>query len=144
MNYVVAADAKDFLAALRDESVDLFLIDPPYFEILNVPWDNQWASAEHYATWLVDLCAVARRKIKPTGSLVMFQAIGKHAKHPIFRVVEGVEKSWHFRDWITWKKARAFRKSKGYLFARDEILWFSASGDADKVRNVSTRLRQQV
>ena len=41
MNYVVAADAKDFLTALRDESVDLFLIDPPYYKIVRDLWDHQ-------------------------------------------------------------------------------------------------------
>lgn len=133
MNYVVAADAAAFLAELRDESVDLFLIDPPYFDFVNVPWDTPWESANQYAEWLVGLCALARRKVKPAGSLIVFQPIGRHANHPIFQVVSGVEQHWHFRDWITWKKARAFRKGKGYLFARDEILWFSASADAETV-----------
>lgn len=131
MNYVVAADAERFLSALRDESVDLFLIDPPYFGILNVPWDNQWESAADYASWLVRLCKLAKRKVKRSGSLVMFQAMGKHGQHPIFQVVTGVEEDWCFRNWITWKKSRAFGKSSNYLYCRDEILWFTASERED-------------
>jgi hypothetical protein len=46
VNYVVAADAEKFLGALRDASVDLFLIDPPYFRIVRDLWDHQWESAE--------------------------------------------------------------------------------------------------
>lgn len=106
-NYVVAADAAKFLAALRDESVDLFLIDPPYFDITQVPWETPWKTVEEYATWLVGLCSIARQKVKRGGSLVMFQPIGKHGKHPLFHVVSAMEREWHFRDWITWKKARA-------------------------------------
>jgi site-specific DNA-methyltransferase (adenine-specific) len=132
VNYVVAADAKDFLTALRDESVDLFLLDPPYFRIVGDPWDHQWDSAEAYAEWLVGLCTLARRKVKATGSLVLFQGIGKHDQHPIFQVISGIERTWHFRNWITWKKSRAFGKSGNYLYCRDEILWFSATARDDK------------
>jgi site-specific DNA-methyltransferase (adenine-specific) len=134
VRYVVAADARDFLPTLKDGSVDLFLIDPPYFRIIGDLWDNQWDSSEEYASWLVDLCTVARQKVKPEGSLVMFQAIGRHDQHPIFQVVSGVERAgWNFRNWITWKRARPFGKKKDYLFGRDEILWFSASTRRDGI-----------
>lgn len=127
---MAAADAGEFLASLEDGSVDLFLIDPPYFGIVRDLWDNQWASPDEYAEWLVGLCKRARQKVKPTGSLVMFQAIGRHGQHPIFQVVSGVEREgWCFRNWITWKRARAFGKKNDYLYCRDEILWFSACED---------------
>lgn len=133
MNYVVAADAKDFLTALRDRSVDLFVVDPPYFRIVPDSWDHQWETSEAYAEWLVELCALARKKVKPAGSLVLFQAIGKHRQHPIFQVIAGVERHWHFRNWITWKKSRAFGRHQNYLYCRDEILWFSSSERDDQV-----------
>jgi site-specific DNA-methyltransferase (adenine-specific) len=133
VNYIVAADAEKFLTGLKDASVDLFLIDPPYFKIVRDLWDHQWESPEVYATWLTNLCTLAREKVKPHGSLVMFQAIGKHGQHPIFQVVAGVERHWHFRNWITWKKARPFAKSGNYPFCRDEILWFSASAAENSV-----------
>jgi DNA modification methylase len=63
----------------------------------------------------------------------MFQAIGKHDQHPIFEIMSGIERSWHFRNWITWKKARAFGKKCNYLFCREEIIWFSASGKNEEV-----------
>ena len=78
---VVAADAEKFLRSLKDASVDLFLIDPPYYKIVRDLWDHQWESPEQYASWLVNLCTLAREKVKPNGSLVMFQAIGKHGQH---------------------------------------------------------------
>jgi site-specific DNA-methyltransferase (adenine-specific) len=132
-SYVVAADAEKFLRSLKDASVDLFLIDPPYYKIVRDLWDHQWESPEQYATWLIDLCTLAREKVKPNGSLVMFQAIGKHGQHPVFQVIAGVERTWHFRNWITWKKGRAFGKDKNYLFGRDEILWFSAGAEEERV-----------
>ncbi len=133
MTYVVAADAEKFLTGLKDASVDLFLIDPPYFKVVRDLWDHQWESAEVYAKWLINLCELARQKVKPNGSMIMFQSIGKHGQHPVFQVIAGVERHWHFRNWITWKKSRAFGKGSNYLFCRDEILWFSANGKDEQV-----------
>jgi len=133
MNYVVAADAKDFLPTLADESVDLFLIDPPFYGISRDLWDNDWDNPSIYAAWLVDLCEIARRKVKPDGSLIVFQPIGKHNEHPVFEIVVGIERTWHFQNWITWKKARSFGKTCNYPFGREEILWFSASGKPKKL-----------
>ena len=114
--------------------MDLVLIDPPYFGIVRDLWDNQWASSEEYASWLVGLCKLARQKVKPEGSLIMFQALGRHGQHPVFQVITGVEHSgWYFRNWITWKRARPFGKKKDYLYGRDEILWFSASSAPEAI-----------
>jgi DNA modification methylase len=125
--FVVAADARVFLDQLDDASVDLFLIDPPYFAVRDL-WDHDWKTADEYSAWLVALCDVARRKVKPKGSLIMFNGIGRHGEHPIFDVIRGLERGgWCFRNWITWKRSRAFGKSDNYLFGRDEIVWFSAS-----------------
>jgi DNA modification methylase len=40
---------------------------------------------------------------------------------------------WTFRNWITWKKPKAFGKGSNYLWGRDEILWFSGSSKPNEV-----------
>lgn len=126
MNQIFPLKADEFLDSRCPTDVDLFLIDPPYYGIVDDAWDNQWGSEKEYADWLVALCCKALEKTKETGSLVIFQAIGKHASHPIFQVIGGLEGSgWQFRNWVTWKKRRAYGKSHDYLFCREEILWFS-------------------
>lgn len=127
-NYIVAADAGTFLTAMRDESVDLFLIDPPYFNEVRDLWGRSWESVEQYSEWLVDLLTLARKKSKPSGSLIMFQSLGKHGQHPLFDIIKGAEKNhWFYRNWITWKKTNVFGAKDNYASARDEIVWFSAS-----------------
>jgi len=127
VTFVLASDARVFLHQLDDESVDLFVLDPPYLAVRDL-WDHEWKTAEEYSAWLVGLCLLARRKVKPKGSLIMFNGIGRHGEHPLFDVIKGLERGgWFFRNWITWKRPRAFGKSENYLFGRDEIVWFSAS-----------------
>jgi site-specific DNA-methyltransferase (adenine-specific) len=118
-------DAKSQLENVSD--VDLFCFDPPYFGIVADGWDNQWERAEHYVEWLADIIRTMRNVASHTGSLVFFQGVGKHGVHPIFDVLREAELAgWHFRNWITWKKRRAYGKKNDYLFCREEILWLSA------------------
>lgn len=129
---IVHSDAKVFLKGLDDQSVDLFCIDPPYYGIVKDSWDNKWNNIKHYTEWLYDLLFLAKMKVKGNGSLIVFQGIGKHMHHPIFSIVESIEHSWRFRNWITWMKRRAYGKSNDYLFCREEILWFSSSSASNE------------
>ena len=132
--YILPQAASQFLESIEDSSVDLFLIDPPYYAIVPESWDNQWKSQEHYVTWLLKLVNLAQRKLEPDGSLLMFGGIGKHGSHPLFSLMDSMEMfSWHFRNMITWKKRRAYGKSHDYLFCREEIVWYSKSAERTSV-----------
>ena len=89
--YVLPMKAEPFLEGLQDSSVDLFLIDPPYYGIVEDAWDNQWKNQQDYVTWLLKLVCLAQRKLEPDGSLLMFGGIGKHRSHPLFSLMEGME-----------------------------------------------------
>ena len=36
---------------IDDESVDLIIADPPYFQIVKNSWDNQWGTEGEYYDW---------------------------------------------------------------------------------------------
>lgn len=128
------AKAEDFIPTLEDGSVDLLLIDPPYFGIVKDSWDNQWETEAEYCDWLLGLLILARPKLKTNGSLIMFGGIGKHGSHPLLTLLPRIEQHYVFRNWITWGKRRAYGKSHDYLFCREEILWFSASSERTEVQ----------
>ena len=44
-------DCIEFLDDVAPSSVDLVLVDPPYFGIVNNDWDNQWPSEFEYLEW---------------------------------------------------------------------------------------------
>lgn len=135
MAYVLPEEAAHFLSRLEPDSVDLFLLDPPYFGIVQDSWDNAWATEDDYVSWLVDLLERALNLLAEHGSLVIFAGIGKHGSHPILRVIQSLELlGYTFRNWITWQKRRAYGKSHDYLFCREEILWFSKSPERTRVR----------
>ena len=43
-NELKQADCLEYLNELESASVDLVVVDPPYFEIIKDNWDNQWDS----------------------------------------------------------------------------------------------------
>lgn len=126
--YVLPCTADALLGQLPDGSVNLLLTDPPYYGITDDAWDNQWANDREFAHWLSAILLLALPKLTSTGSLVFFGALGRHGSHPLFRVVTALEDGGYtFRNWVTWKKRRAYGKSHDYLYTREEILWFSRS-----------------
>lgn len=132
--FVTAGDAATFLGDLEDGTVDLLLTDPPYYGIVQDGWDNQWKDDRHFADWLSRILLAGLPKLSPTGSLVFFGALGRHKSHPLFRVVMALEDGGYcYRNWVTWKKRRAYGKSHDYLYTREEILWFSRSHERTEV-----------
>lgn len=49
-NYIYTGDCKELLLSLPDNSVDLIIADPPYFEI-NGEFDFVWNNVEEYISW---------------------------------------------------------------------------------------------
>lgn len=136
MNHVKACDAIEFVSSLEDNSIDLFLTDPPYFHILEKNWDKQWSSVDEYVEWFIKFVDVAYPKMKDDASFIFFGGIGKHNSHPLWRLVDKIEQRTplYFRNSITWSKRRAYGKSHDYLFCREEIMWYSKSCERTSVK----------
>lgn len=66
------ADCIQVTNSLPNNSVDMVLADPPYFQVKRDKWDNQWRDTADYLAWLDDVLAGLWRVIKPNGSLYLF------------------------------------------------------------------------
>ena len=105
----------EILKQLPDKCIDLIIIDPPYLTT-NEKWDkkevvNEWLSQELF------------RVAKEHCSLYVWCGIGEKSQSlirwfPIFK------KNWCFKDLITWKKDRGIGMRRGWLYTREEIMWF--------------------
>lgn len=127
--YVFNCDASQLVGKLRPESVDLFLFDPPYYDIVGQKWDKQWKSVDDYVRWFEQLTMLCIPALKPHGSFIFFGAIGSENFRPFWSVCTALDAmdGIHYRNVITWKKRRGYGKSHDYLFCREEIAWYSRS-----------------
>ena len=69
---LINADCLDYLKTLEDNSVDLVLTDPPYYQVKKNAWDNQWPDVETFLAWLDEIILEFWRVLKPTGSIYLF------------------------------------------------------------------------
>lgn len=71
-NKVYNTDCVSFLKSLPDNSVDLFILDPPYYRVVNDKWDNQWFTIEEYLEWCDQWLQEVSRASKLSASVWLF------------------------------------------------------------------------
>ena len=112
---LIQGDCLEKMKDIPDGSIDLIIIDPPYMTT-SKKWDkkevvNASLSKELY------------RISKNHCSLYVWCGIGEKSQSlirwfPVFR------QDWYFKDLITWKKQRGIGMRKGWLYTREEIMWY--------------------
>ena len=99
------ADCLEHLSGLPDESVDLVVVDPPYFEIVKNAWDNQWESEQDYLEWCHSWTAECFRVLKPGGC---FYVWGTTKTDTFLKYKLGVLNNMpdaHYQNWIIWDRS---------------------------------------
>jgi DNA modification methylase len=72
LNTIITGDVVKELKKLPDRSVDLIILDPPYWKVVSQGWDFQWRTEEDYAKWCKEWFTELSRVIKLSGSLFLF------------------------------------------------------------------------
>lgn len=72
LNSIIHGDAVEKLKKLPDRSIDLVILDPPYWKVVAQKWDFQWRTEEDYANWCREWFTELSRVIKLSGSLYLF------------------------------------------------------------------------
>lgn len=128
INQIYNQDCITYMKTLPDNCIDLIIADPPYFKIVKDDWDNQWKTEQDYLNWCEQWIIEAYRILKSTGSFYLWAGIGKHKSHPLFKLIEMCENNeFIFQDWITWKKQKGLGSKQGYMFIREELIYFTKS-----------------
>lgn len=69
---LICGDAISIAQQLPTASIDLIVVDPPYYRVKGEAWDNQWPTPEAYLAWLETAVVEFQRLLKPNGSLYLF------------------------------------------------------------------------
>ena len=121
---IVHADCLDYLPTLPDNSIDLIMVDPPYYGVVSDEWDNDWATVDDYLAWCKEWMIHSLRVLKPTGSFYIWGGLGEKSSMIVHQKLLLDEIGLYFKDWITWKKARGIGHKRGWLHTREELLWY--------------------
>lgn len=112
----------------QDNTFDLIVSDPPYFGIVNEPWDKQWKTDDEYVEWAITYIKECERILKPTGSFYMWGGVGNNENYALIKLLLKIKDETDLirQNWITWKKQRG-RGKKNYPFSREELIFYTKS-----------------
>lgn len=109
-------DCLEVMKDIEDGSVDLILTDPPYLGIINENWDKK----DPFCKELID---EFHRVLKQTGNIYVWCGIGEKSRS-MLRFIPLLDNKFYFKDLITWKKKKGIGMRKGWLYTREECLWY--------------------
>lgn len=124
LNTLVNQDCIEFMKTLPNECVDLIIADPPYYKICG-EFDFIWNSLDEYIDWCKQWITECNRILKPTGSIYIWGKIGFGNGFPLFKIADWIENENIFTivNWITQRNTRGRGTKKGFIEAREELLF---------------------
>lgn len=72
MNNFYNEDILTFLSKIKNTSIDTFILDPPYMNVVKEKWDNQWKNIDEYCIWCEQWIKEISRISKKSGTLWLF------------------------------------------------------------------------
>lgn len=140
-------DCMKFLATVPSGSVDLVIADPPYFQIVDNDWDNQWKDESEYLSWCRDWTAECHRVLKPNRCFCVW---GTTKTDTFLRYkLEVLNRTgMQYQNWIIWSYDWGGRSKKSFARKHEDLLVYSNGKEflfnADSVRipyKVKTNVR---
>lgn len=127
---VICADSMEYLLQAEPASFDLIIADPPYFQISG-DFDFIWSSLDEYLDWCKKWVRGCHRVLKKTGTFYLWGAIGYNKGYALPRLAEWIESEGLFtvRNWITQRNSRGRGMKRGFMCAREELVFMTKSDD---------------
>lgn len=124
INKIYFADVMEFIPTLKDNSIDLAIVDPPY-NLNKGDWDT-FESEEKYFEFTYKWLDLLIPKLKPNASLYLFNTAFNSAV--ILNYLR--KKDVKYRNWITWYKKDGFSSTKKkYVNTQETILFYTKTSN---------------
>ena len=124
-NTLFNVDCLDFLSTLDNNSVDLIINDPPYFEIMKNDWDNQWNSEKEYLRWCDSWSKECIRVLKHNRMLCVWGTTKTdtflHYKLEVLNKLKEI----NYRNWIIWSYDWGGRPRNNFARKHEDLLVYS-------------------
>ena len=122
-------DCVEFLRDLESDSVDLIIVDPPYFEIAKEEWDRQWSGESDYLSWCEDWTRECFRVLKPGRCFYVFGTTKTNTflryKLDVLDEIEGFQ----YNNWLIWHYEYGGKSRKSFSRKHEDCLMYS-KGDS--------------
>ena len=125
INQLRNMDCIEGMKLIPDNSVDLIVADPPYYQVKG-DFDFIWKSEKAYLDWFYQCLNEFHRILKPNGTLMLWGGLGKE-KTTLCRIAIHIEDNNLFtlQNWITQRNTRGIGTKRNYMSAREELLFLT-------------------
>lgn len=135
---ILCEDCLKFLADLDDDSVELILTDPPYWNVVEEDWDRQWETMDDYIEWCEKWTRECVRVLKPGCCMYVW---GTTKTNAFLRYkMECLDKcpEMVYQNWIIWAYDWGGRTKRTFPRKHEDLLMYSKGTpftfNADDVR----------
>jgi len=136
-NKIYNLNCFDFLKKIDNKTIDLAIIDPPYF-LKKTDWDKFKSHKEFINftfTWIDALIP----KLKKNSSIYIFNTPYNCA----FILHHLLERGLKFKNWLTWDKRDGFASASKKYVSRQETILFFTKGDRHTFNSNAVRLQYE-
>jgi len=127
---IFTGDALTVLPALEANIAQVIVADPPYYQVLDAAWDNEWRSPEDYLQWTLRWARACKRVLRDDGLLYVFGQLGKR-EHIWLHTCSLLAREMQFHDMLIWDRAVGYNKRRDSFTPQYEmILALRKCGDA--------------
>ena len=128
INKIYNMDCLEYMKTLSNESIDLIIADPPYYKI-HGEFDFIWDNVDEYIEWCKQWTLECKRILKPNGSFYIWGVMGYNNGFPLVKLIDFLETNTDLRviNWITQRNSRGRGTTKGYMRAREELVFMTKS-----------------
>jgi site-specific DNA-methyltransferase (adenine-specific) len=138
MMTLILGDCCEELKKIKDATVDIIYLDPPFFsqkahtlrhkkEDKLYSFEDSWDSLESYLDFMKTVLLESHRVLKNTGSL--FLHCDKYASHYLRVLLDDVFGMEQFQNEIIWSYKRWSNSKKGLQNTHQNIYFYSKSND---------------
>lgn len=123
-NNVYNVDCETLLGGLEDESVDLVIADPPYFQVKGDFDFGVFKDRAEYMEWSARWLRECHRVMKPNATLIVWGGVGP-SEINIARLAIMLEDMGLFelKNWVTQRNSRGYGTKRNYMSAREDFLF---------------------
>ena len=136
MNEIIHDDCLNYMKTIKDNSIDLIYLDPPFFtqrtqkgilrsEERIVEFQDSWKDIDEYIDYIKVRLIEMKRILKDTGSV--FLHCDKTASHYLRVLLDNVFGMNNFQSEIIWSYKRWSNSKKGLLNSHQNIYFYSKS-----------------
>tara|TARA_B100000073_G_scaffold346150_1_gene356861 strand:- start:1606 stop:2409 length:804 start_codon:yes stop_codon:yes gene_type:complete len=131
----ILTDFMEYVKKQEDNSFDLVIADPPYFQIKG-DFDFKWKTPQEYLDFCREWLLECKRVLKPNGTLIIWGSVGeKQITFARLAIMIEDENLFYRRNWVTQSNTRGIGAKTNYMSAREDFL-FLVNNEKDFTFNI--------